>query len=167
MTQNPHMYMTETQVLQSILKRSDPMDCITVISNPQILKQQWFCASWGGWGRCSTIMSNFQDPGRWSSLYLKGHSLVDRGKESMTNLTVAFKTGTWSGTSHFCSHFFGQVSWTRLTSRGWKMQVYHVPGGKNQKYLVKSMNDFHKYILWWLILCFNFMWLGQGAQIFS
>lgn len=41
----------------------------------------------------------------------------------MTNLRVAFKTWTWSGTSHFCSRFFGQVSWTHLTLRGWESAI--------------------------------------------
>ncbi|XP_066873639.1 DEP domain-containing mTOR-interacting protein isoform X3 [Kogia breviceps] len=59
---------------------------------------------------------------------MKVTGLNGRGKETMVNPTMALKTSTQPGRRHFCSHFFGQITWPHVTS----VQFHHVPGERTK-----------------------------------
>lgn len=112
-------------------------------------------ASWGSWGSCSTLPW-FQNSGCWGiSIPKVCQSQWQKEREhgeshtSTNNFHVEWHTP-------LLLTFFGQVSLPQLISKGWGHIKSAHAWQKNQKYLVNSISNYHKYVLWWLILCINF-----------
>lgn len=89
------------------------------------------CASCGGWGP-ATLGPRFRTETDGDAAISEVTRLVGKGKESMAELTVAFQTSGWSGTRHFCSCFFGQVTWPHGIARGWGNAIPPCAWGENQ-----------------------------------